>query len=116
MACSQRSVFGQWRRPGSQGSVITRGRRVGVLLAVGALAMLAAACGSALGGQTPCSVYLSMDGADQQNTIITMYRQSGLSNPSSDAVVSGQRATSTYCADPIPNVNTIDGVFDSRPS
>jgi hypothetical protein len=56
-----------------------------------------------------------MDGTDQQSTIITMYKESGLSNPSSAAVVSGQRSVSTYCADPLPNVNTIDGAFDSRP-
>lgn len=78
--------------------------------------MLATACGSSLGGETPCSMYLSMDSADQQSTIITMFQQSGLSNPSLAGVVSGQRSATAYCSDPMPGVTTIDGLMDSRPS
>jgi hypothetical protein len=57
-----------------------------------------------------------MNSADQQSTITTMYKQSGLSDPSSAGVVSGQRSATAYCSDPIPGVNTIDGLMDSRPS
>lgn len=78
--------------------------------------MLATACGNALGGQTPCSVYLSMDSADQQSTIATMYQQDGLSGAGQAGLVSGQRSAVTYCADPLPGVNTIDGLMDDRPS
>jgi hypothetical protein len=91
-------------------------RRLPVLLALGAVALLASACGSSLGDNTPCSAYLSMGNSDQQSTIVVVLQQFGNVNPGSAAIASTQRAASAYCSYPMPGVNTIGGMFDSRPS
>jgi hypothetical protein len=80
------------------------------------MAVLTTACGSSLGYKTPCSVWVSMDNADQQSTMITIAQQSGDSNPSSLGVSEGQRLASAYCADPLTGDDTIGGMLDSRPS
>ena len=80
------------------------------------MALLARACGSALGGNTPCSVYLSMDGSDQGSTITTELQQLGESNPSTADISESQSLASSYCSDPLPGSNIIFGMLDSRPS
>jgi hypothetical protein len=97
-------------------STIVPHRRLPTLLAAGVAALLASACGSSLGGDTPCSTYLSMGNADQQSTIVIVLQQFGNASPGSAAIATTQRAASTYCSDPMPGVNTINGMFDSRPS
>ncbi len=116
MACSQRLVVAQSRRPGSPIHAISQRRRRQVLLVAGVFALLGTACGNALGGGTPCSAYLSMDNSDQQSTITTMFQDYGQANLSSDDVTQAQRSASTYCSDPLPGIDTIDGMLDSRPS
>jgi hypothetical protein len=89
-------------------------RRRLALVVGGAAALLATACGSSLGYKTPCSVWVSMDVADQQSTMITIAQQEGDPNPSagiSDAV----RLANAYCADPLAGDDTIGGMLDSRP-
>jgi len=114
MACSQRIVVAESRRLPM--GAITNGPPLPVLLVAGAIALLATSCGSALGGSTPCSAYLSMDRSDQRSTITTALQQWGVSNPSSEDVSASQRSASSYCSDPIPGTDTIDGMLDSRPS
>ena len=97
-------------------SAIVPHRRLPVVIAVGAVALLASACGSSLGDNTPCSAYLSMGNSDQQSTIVVVLQQFGNVNPGSAAIASTQRAASAYCSYPMPGVNTIGGMFDSRPS
>jgi hypothetical protein len=93
---------------------MARNRRSLVLLVAGATALLASACGSSLGGSTPCSTFMSMDNADQQSTITNMLHQWGETDPGSDTVSGAQRNATTYCSDPMPGVNTISGMLDSR--
>jgi hypothetical protein len=114
MACAQRIVVAETCHPGLPTSVITPGRRRLALLAAGAIALLATACGSGSGGGTPCSVYTSMDSSDQMSTVTTMLQQFGESNPSSDDVSAEQRSASAYCS--VAGLDgTIDGVADSLP-
>jgi hypothetical protein len=80
------------------------------------MALLASACGSSLGWDTPCSTWVSMDNADQQSTIIAINRQDGLSTPTSSDFSEFQRLADDYCADPFVNVPTISGMLNSRPS
>ena len=82
----------------------------------GAMALLATACGSSLGWDTPCSTWGSMDSADQQSTVIAIFQQEGQSTPSSSDVSEFQRQASDYCSDPTINQPTIIGMLDSRPS
>lgn len=82
----------------------------------GAMALLATACGSSLGYDTPCSTWVSMDNADQQSTVIAIDQQGGQSNPSNSDVSAFQRQASDYCSDPNVNQPTIVGMLDSRPS
>ena len=97
-------------------STIAPYRRLPILLAAGAGTLLASACGSSLGDNTPCSAYLSMGNSDQQSTIVVVLQQFGNVNPGSAAIATTQRAASAYCSYPMPGVNTIGGMFDSRPS
>ena len=90
-------------------------RRLPILLAAGAVVLLASACGSSLRGNTPCSAYLSMDNANQQTTIVTVLQQFGNVSPGSAAVATTQRAASTYRSYPMLGISTVGGVFDSRP-
>ena len=114
MARSQRNAVAESRRPGSPISVVAPGRRPLSLLVAGTIALLATACGSGNGDKTLCSTYMSMDSSDQRSTITTMYQQDGDSNPTSDQVSEGQRSAADYCANPYPNIDTIDGMFASR--
>jgi hypothetical protein len=85
-------------------------------LVAGAIALLATACGSSLGYQTPCPVWVSMDSSDQQSTVIAVFQQEGQSNPSSSDVSEFERLASDYCSDPYVNDDTIGGMRDSRAS
>jgi hypothetical protein len=78
------------------------------------MALLATACGSSLGYATTCSTWVSMDSADQQSTIVAIYQQEGLSNPSRSDVSEFSRSASAYCSDPIVNQPTLAGMLDSR--
>lgn len=78
------------------------------------MALLATACGSSLGYETPCSAWASMDNSDQQSTITAIYQQYGQSNPSRSDVSELQRSASAYCSDPYVNDDTIGGMRDSR--
>ena len=114
MVGSQRNAVAESRHPGSSISVMAPRRRPSALLVAGTMALLATACGTGNGDKTLCSTYVSMDSSDQRNTITTMYQQDGDSNPSSAEVSEGQRSASDYCANPYPNIDTIDGMFGSR--
>jgi hypothetical protein len=107
MACAQRVVVAEPRRPTSRW-------RHPVLLVAGVTSLAAAACGSSLGYDTPCSAWVSMSNADQQSTIIAIAQQEGQSNPSSSDFSQFQHSASAYCSDPIVNQPTIVGMLDSR--
>jgi hypothetical protein len=94
----------------------SRRRLLPALLGAGAIALLSSGCASPLGLATPCSVWVSMDNADQQGTIINMVHQNGGPTPSSSDVSQTQLLASDYCADPFANDDTIGGMLDSRPS
>jgi hypothetical protein len=114
MVRSQRNAVAESRRPALPISVMAPSRRPLSLLVAATMALLATACGMGNGDKTLCSTYMSMDSSDQRSTIATMYQQDGDSTPSSDQVSEGQRSASTYCANPYPNIDTIDGMFASR--
>ena len=80
------------------------------------MALLATACASSLGYDTPCSTWVSMDNAEQQSTVIAIYQQDGQSHPSNSDVSAFQRQASDYCSDPNVNQPTIVGMLDSRAS
>jgi hypothetical protein len=82
----------------------------------GAMSLLASACASSLGYDTPCSTWVSMDNADQRSTVIAIYQLAGPSIPSSADVSQFQRQASDYCSDPNLNQPTLVGMLDSRPS
>ncbi|MGD0194633.1 MAG: hypothetical protein ABSC35_07230 [Candidatus Dormibacteria bacterium] len=115
MAAAQRVVERPQNR-GSRTSKITPGRFVGALLVGGAVALLATACGSSLGWNTPCSTWQSMDNADQQSTIVAINQQAGLATPNSSDFSEFQRLADDYCSDPFVNMPTIEGMLNSRPS
>jgi hypothetical protein len=94
----------------------SRRRPLLALLGAGAVALLSSGCASTLGLATPCSVWVSMDNADQQATIINMVHEDGGPTPSSYDVSQTQLLASDYCADPFVNDDTIGGMVDSRPS
>jgi|GEM_PF-6190105 len=94
----------------------SRRRLLPALLGAGAVALLSNGCASTLGYATPCSVWVSMDNADQQGTIINIDHQYSQAYPSSYDVSQAQHLASDYCADPFANVDTIGGMLDSRPS
>ena len=94
----------------------SRRRLVPGLLGAGTIALLSSGCASTLGLATPCSVWVSMDNADQQATIITMVHEHGGPTPSGEDVSQTQLLASDYCADPFLNDDTIGGMVDSRPS
>jgi hypothetical protein len=116
MTGAPRVVVAESRNPESPSSKIIPSRPLGALLVAGAVALLATACGSSLGYDTPCSIWVSMDNADQQSTVMAIYQQDGQSNPSSSDVSEFQRQASEYCSDPNVNQPTIVGMLDSRPS
>src|SRR5580704_16873098 len=68
-----------------QDEAMARSRRLllPAMLGAGAIALLSSGCASSLGLATPCSVWVSMDNADQQATIISMVHQNGGPTPSS---------------------------------
>jgi hypothetical protein len=107
MACAQRVVVAEPRRPTSRWWHP-------VLFVAGVMSLAGAACGSSLGYDTPCSAWVSMDNADQQSTIIAIYQQEGEGDPSSSGLAQFQRSASAYCSDPIVNQPTIAGMLDSR--
>jgi hypothetical protein len=115
MAGVQRNVAARSRRPDSSIAVIASGRRLPVLLVAGAIALFATGCASDLGGKTPCSTYLSMDNADQRSTLTSWSQQMGEPSGSAADISSSQRLADAYCSDPLPGINTIDGMGDSRP-
>jgi hypothetical protein len=78
------------------------------------MALLATACGSSLGYETPCSAWVSMDNSDQQSTITSIYQQDGQPIPSKSDVSELQRSASNYCSNPYVNDDTIGGMRDSR--
>jgi|SRR5580700_5272673 hypothetical protein len=114
MAGEQGVAVSESRDSGPSSSAITPSRRLGALVVAGAMALLATACGSSLGWDTPCSTWVSMDSADQQSTISAINQQDGLSSPSSSDVSEFQRSAAAYCSDPIVNQPTIAGMLDSR--
>ena len=85
------------------------------MLVSGAIALLATGCGSSLGYETPCSVWVSMDQADQQSTIDNLSYSEGQPNPGSSDVAEFERLANDYCADPLGTDYTIGGMLDSRP-
>jgi hypothetical protein len=82
----------------------------------GAMSLLATACASSLGYDTPCATWVSMDNADQRSTVIAIYEAAGPSKPSSSDISQFQRQATDYCSDPDVNQPTIVGMLDSRPS
>ena len=66
---------------------------------------------------TLCSTYLSMNTADQRNTITTMLRQNGDgSAPPSDEVSETELSARDYCLDTRATVDeNISGYIDSAP-
>jgi hypothetical protein len=94
----------------------SRSQLLPALLGAGAIALLSSGCASTLGLATPCSVWVSMDNADQQGTIINMLGQNGGPTPSRADVSQTQLLASDYCSDPFVNDDTIGGMVDSRPS
>jgi hypothetical protein len=107
MASPQRAVVSARRRGVC--------RRLPVLLIAGAVPLLATGCGSSDGFATPCSVWFSMDNADQQSVFIAMDHQDGVTSSSSD-LDHDVLLASLYCEDPFANDDTIGGMRDSRPS
>ena len=90
------------------------GRFLPVPLIAGAATLLTTACGSSLGYSTPCSVWVSMNNADQQSTVDALYQTEGAPTPSNSSVADFERRASFYCADPVVNQPTIAGMLDSR--
>jgi len=84
-------------------------------LIAGVVALLATACGSSLGYDTPCSVWVSMDTADQQSTFDNLLHQEGQPDGNSSYVAEFERLADAYCADPLLPDDTIGGMRDSRP-
>ncbi len=115
MAPAQRVVERSQNR-GPLTRKVTPGRFVGALLVGGGMALLATACGSSLGWNTPCSTWVSMDNADQQSTIVAINQQAGLAPPNSSDFAEFQRLADDYCSDPFSNMPTIEGMMNSRPS
>jgi hypothetical protein len=89
-------------------------RRGVAVLVVGAIAWVATGCGSSLGYNTPCSVWVSMDNGDQQSTVISLFEQQGDTTYSTSDVSQFQNRASVYCANPVVNQPTIIGMLDSR--
>ena len=85
------------------------------MLVPGAMALLATACGSSLGYGTPCSVWVSMNKADQQSTFDNLLHQEGQPNASVSELAGFERLADAYCADPLLPDDTIGGMRDSRP-
>jgi hypothetical protein len=111
---SATAVLGRYARMKSMAR--PRLRPLPALLGAGAIALLSSGCTSTLGLATPCSVWASMDHADQQATIINMVHQDGGPTPSRSDLAHTELSASAYCADPFPNDDTIGGMLDSRPS
>jgi hypothetical protein len=97
------------------GTMARSQRVVAATFAIGATALLATACGSSLGYQTPCSVWVSMDNADQQATVNNLYHQEGQPDASTADAAEFERLADAYCADPLLPDDTIGGMRDSRP-
>jgi hypothetical protein len=90
-------------------------RRLPLLLIAGPFLLLTTGCASSLGYKTPCSVWVSMDTADQQGTMVAIAQQAGYPAPSSEGLSDALRLASAYCADPLLPDDTIGGMRDSRP-
>lgn len=94
----------------------TRGR-LAALFVAGAIPLLATGCASSLGYATPCSVWVSMDNADQRATMVSISQQEGYpdNDPNSVGTSNAVRLATDYCADPLLPDDTIGGMLDSRP-
>lgn len=95
---------------------MARSRRIAAAtLATGATALFATACGSSLGYQTPCSVWVSMSNGEQRSTINNLNHQAGQPDASNADIAAFERLANDYCADPLLPDDTIGGMRDSRP-
>src|SRR5579862_8162116 len=87
---------------------VSRGR-LAALLVAGAIPLLATGCASSLGYATPCSVWVSMDNADQRATMVAISQQWGYpdNDPNGAGTSNAVRLATDYCADPLLPDDTV---------